>query len=255
MISHDLARDIFGRPIVLLVCGRGDYAARFQGELLTLVHVHSRAQLTAALYTTIDVAIVEESPWPGEDGAVLGRIVRARGIGTVFVARGLAGTARLLRDRVTVDLSLTDVEQRLDNAIWLACCETELLRRDASEALKRISDSTPPAVMRYVGADGQMAPSRSTMAYMFGEAPRLSMAEGALPLAAPEPLVAPEAPEALPGAPRRPAPTQMLPPSTTLLQSLRRQHEEDVRGDASAWAVIIVASLALVWLAVMILLR
>jgi hypothetical protein len=209
--------------MVILLCGRGEYSDLLKSESVNIVHARTRAALDASLLQgPIDVAIIEETPWPGEDAISLCRSVRGRGIGTVFAARGADSAARLLRERMTVDLSGSDLEQHLDNAVWLACSETELMRRDAAELFARIASGFPPLFMRYVEEDGQLAPSQSTMAYIFDEPPKASVIEGKAPLVAPQ----------IPGAQAwqieesatSARSTIALEPSASFLRSLRREH-------------------------------
>ncbi len=223
MSVRDVARDWLERQMVILLCGRGEYSDLLRSESVNIVHTKSRAELDASLIRgPIDVAIIEETPWPGEDALSVCRSVRGRGIGTVFAARSKDSAARLLRERMTVDLSVPDLEQHLDNAIWLACCETELMRRDAAELLARIASGALPLFMRYVEEEGQLAPSQSTMAYIFDETPKVSVLEGRAPLVAPQ----------IPGAQAwqiehsaaSARSTIALEPSASFLRSLRREH-------------------------------
>jgi hypothetical protein len=196
MSVREIAREWLQRPIVILVCGRGEYVTLLADEFVEFVHARGRTELDARLrHPSIDVAIVEDAPWPGEDAISLSRAVRSRGIGTIFAARTAESAERLLRERMTVDLSAIDLAQHLENALWLAVCESELLKRDLPELRKRIASNTAaPLFMRYVEGDqGQLAPSQSTMMYIFDDAPRVSVAEGRAPLVAPALPLPPEA--------------------------------------------------------------
>src|SRR5687768_14196386 len=95
MTVRDIAREWLRRPMVILICGRGEYASLLSDDdFVTIVHVRTRAELDASLrHPSIDVAIVEDSPWPGEEASSVGRLIRTRGIGVVFAARTIeAGT-------------------------------------------------------------------------------------------------------------------------------------------------------------------
>jgi hypothetical protein len=220
MSVRDVAREWLQRPMVILVCGRGDYASLLTDEFVHVVHVRSQTELDARLrHPSIDVAIIEDSPWPGEDASTVGRVVRARGIGTVFAARMADSGTRLLRERLTVDLNAMRLSEHLDNAVWLAICETELMRRDVPDWWKRISINVAPAFMRFIDdADGCLAPLQSTILSIFDDAEGLARAEGGSPLVAS--TMPPE---------RRQWPdsesTVVLEPSESLLRSLRRNDE------------------------------
>src|SRR5687767_7804620 len=101
MSVRDVAREWLQRPMVIVICGRGEYATLLGDEYVSIVHVRSRAELEASLrHPSIDVAIIEDSPWAGEDAAAISRAVRMRGIGVVFAARTPESGTRLLRERM-----------------------------------------------------------------------------------------------------------------------------------------------------------
>lgn len=232
MTVHGIAREWLHRPMVILLCGRGEYASLLSDDFVNLIHVRSRAELEASLrHPSIDVAIIEEHPWPGDQARDVGLAVRTRGIGTVYAARSPESGAQLLRERMTIDLSAVPLSDRLDNAVWLACCETELMRREVPEWLKRISSSTTPAFMRFIEEDGHLAPSKSTFMYIFDET---KDAEGSAPLIAPA-LPAAAADEAWSESSRS---TVAIQPSESFLRSLRRERDRLPRPwRTSTWVV------------------
>lgn len=243
MSVERIARDWLHRPLVILICGRGEYAALLVDSYVKTIHARSRAELDVTLRSSpIDVAIVDDLPWMGEDAITVGRLIRGRGIGTVFATRSADAGVHLLRERLTVNLSATPFRDSLDNAVWFACCETELMRRDARDWWNRLSGGGAPAFMRFVEENGHLAPSQSTFMYIFSEA---SNAEGA-----PQSLVAPDLPAG--GAwDDDSRSTVALQPSESLLQTLRRERDRALlRWHPLTWAMasigVLTALLALI---------
>jgi hypothetical protein len=232
MAIRDIAREWLGRPMIILICGRGEYAQRLDDDYVSVAYAQSRAQLEARFseHPLIDVAIIEDTPWPGEDASNVCRTVRARGIGTVFAARTTEAATRLLRDRVTLDLSAADLAKHVDTAVWVACVETEIMRRDTPDVWKKISSGAPP-FLRYIEEQGQLAPSKSTMAYIFDDAPRASVAEGTAP------LVAPAVPGPVVNTDENRS-TALLQPSASFLQSLRQMRRQRPSRRFWTWAAI-----------------
>lgn len=172
MPVQEVARTWFGRLRVILVCGTGDFASRLEEDSLRLIYARSLREVRDHVETgLIDAALVEETPWPNGDRAAVARELRSLGIGVVFAVQTKTVAEQCLRDRLTVFLSAPNFRRNLIDALWVACCETEVVRATLVEIFRASTGTPATPRMRFVENNGHIEPSESTVAYVFGDLP------------------------------------------------------------------------------------
>jgi hypothetical protein len=222
MRASEQARQWFGRPRVVLVCGSGEFVGSIEDTHLKLVHAQTAEAIHGALQAgAIDAAVIEEDPIPGVDASTVARELRIIGIGTVLARRARYTAEQSLRERLTVCVSSPHFRRHLVDAIWIACLETELVRNVLTDLFH--AGITPPATprIRYTQSDGQLAPSESTMAFVFGDLCLSSIQE--TPDVESSGLIAPSVPVVRDQRSVDDSRTVSFSPSDALLRSLREK--------------------------------
>lgn len=227
MRANEQARAWFGRARIVLVCGEGDFAKNLEDDSLNFVFARSFDEIRLHLETgALDAAIIEDDATVASDASVLAHDIRLVGIGIVIATKTRLAAERHLRERLAVHIGALDYRAQLVDMIFVASWETELFRR--AMARFHLASLTPPDMprMRYVKSEGQLSPSESTMAFVFGgidDLPSTRSASAGDGKRSIEPvLVAPSISDVNRGPIARPSETVTRPPSESLLGSLRR---------------------------------